>query len=68
MIGLFIGLAIDLISGWFSMAVLSLCRNRDTQAVADAAICYVTYRTRSNWHERTLMHKLTCVVDQLAAE
>ena len=62
MIWLLVGLVIGIIVGAFLMAMLSITRHRDTQAVADAAVSYVGNRTCSGWHD------LTEAVDRLMAE
>ncbi len=60
MIWLLVGLAIGVTIGVFLMAVVSITRHRDTQAMADMAVSYVRYRI--GWHE------LARAVDRFMAE
>ena len=62
MIWLLVGLAIGACLGVPLMAMVSITRHRDTQAVADLAVGHVGNRTCSGWHD------LTEAVDRLMAE
>ncbi len=62
MIWLLVGLAIGVTIGVLLMAMLSINRHRDTQAVADLAVSYVRSQAPSGWHE------LARAVDRLMAE
>ena len=65
MIWLLVGLMIGVPIGMFALALVSICRHRDTQAVADAAVSYVrnvNNRTPGGWYD------LAEGVDRLMAE
>ena len=62
MIWLLVGLMIGSPLGMLLMAMVSINRHRDMQAVADAAVVYV------NWQSATNQSRLIEAVDRLMAE